>query len=383
MWSRYKAVVFSALHREAERRGDRVTVYQIAETELRRESLAPLDTSWHEYPYVLLFKGAYSAIPKLKLFWSLASKVWSDKADLTILTGFERPEVWVQVLALLTRRKRFAFFCDSTIFDKQQSLIKGLAKRILFRSADGIFCYGERASQYLRHYGVPPEKIFVRCQAAALPRNYSEQAALARRMECNAPIDQPRYLYVGRLSEEKSVDKLLHAFAEVVKSLPGARLEVVGKGPQEQQLRSLANKLRLSDTVEFAGAKFDAALFDVYLSATCLVLPSYSEPWGLVVNESLSYGCPVIVSNRCGCVPELVVEGKTGYSFAWDNPFDLTEKLLRAPDTFKDVGATARACIGQISSSTPLTAAHEILDGSARICGRDIHFSHAPETSTG
>ena len=46
-----------------------------------------------------------------------------------------------------------------------------------------------------------------------------------------------------------------------------------------------------------------------------LVLPSHSEPWGLVVNESLSYGCPVVVSDICGCVPDLVLDGVTGYSF--------------------------------------------------------------------
>lgn len=382
MWARYKAVVFSALHQEASARGDRVNVYQIAETEARRTSLSPVDSSLHKYPYVLMFEGAYSDIPKPKLFWRLARQVWSDDADVTILWGYERIEVWLQVVILLLRRKRFAFFCDSTIFDKEQTLTKGLAKRILFGLPDGIFCYGERAASYVAHYGVPHGRIFIRRQAAALPGDYSEQAVLTDRTERAPSPNDPRYLYVGRLSEEKSLDKLLHAFAAVLRRTPQAKLVLVGKGAQEQELTSMAARLGIAKNVEFAGAKFDAALVDEYLSATCLVLPSYSEPWGLVVNESLSFGCPVIVSSRCGCVPELVVEGVTGYSYSWESVSDLVDKLLRAPEKFKEIETTARTCIKQVSGFTPLVAAQGILEGAAKICRRDAFIAGDREALT-
>lgn len=382
MWARYKAVVFSALHREATARGDRVTVYQIAETELRRASLSPVDASWHEYPYLLMFERAYSEIPKQKLFWRLARQVWSDDADVTILSGYERPEVWLQVVILLLRRRRFAFFCDSTIFDKEQNLSKGLAKRVLFALADGVFCYGERAASYVAHYGTPREKIFIRKQAAALPHDYSAEAVLMSRIERAPSPSNPRYLYVGRLSEEKSLDKLLYAFAEVLKKIPQARLVIVGKGALEQELVSIAARLGVEKNVEFAGAKFDAALTDEYLSATCLVLPSYSEPWGLVVNESLSFGCPAIVSSRCGCVPELIIEGETGYSYSWESARDLVDRLLRAPERFKEVTSTARNCIEQVSGFTPLAAAQGILEGAAKICRREAYVSPEREVST-
>lgn len=370
MWARYKAAVFSALYAQADASGIEVTFYQIAETESDRVALSPVDSSWHVYPYKLLFNGAYSSIPRLRLLRELSNRAWNDDVDLTILTGYERPEVWVQALILLIRRKKFAWFCDSTLYDNPQTFLRGLVKRLLFRIADGIFCYGQRSSEYALRYGARKENIYIRRQAAALPKDYSCDRALQQRIRLASPPQSPRYLYVGRLSPEKSVDRLLVAFIHVLKQHPNATLVIVGRGPAEQELRSLAERLGVSDRVDFAGSKFDEALVAEYLGATCLVLPSYSEPWGLVVNESLSYGCPTVVSNRCGCVPELATNGTTGLEYNWDSIDDLSEKLIRAPDAFKAVAETAKACIDRIAPFNPSASAAGIIQGSLQICSR-------------
>lgn len=361
MWARYKAAVFSALYQQTAASGVDLTIYQIAETDSDRVALSPVDTSWHSYPYVLLFKGAYSNLPKLKLFRELARHALKDQADLTILTGYERPEVWGQALILFFRRKRFAWFCDSTIYDNPQNWLKGLAKRALFGMATAIFCYGQRSAEYVSLHGVPRSKIFIRKQAAALPLNYSQEVILRRRSALAVGADRPRFLYVGRLSPEKSIDLLLCAFSRVILQNPAASLVIVGHGPQERDLKRFSVELGISAHVEFAGANFDEALVDQYCRATCLVLPSRSEPWGLVVNESFSYGCPAIVSHRCGCVPELVVEGKTGFSFKHESLTDLVEKLVAAPRTFADIEAVAKICFNQVGNFTPRTSAEEIL----------------------
>src|SRR4051812_46965127 len=96
MWARYKAAVFSALHREATRSCIDLTIYQIAATESDRVDLSPVDASWHDYPYHLLFSGAYSSIPRLQLLKALIKHTWNSDADVTILTGYERPEIWLQ-----------------------------------------------------------------------------------------------------------------------------------------------------------------------------------------------------------------------------------------------------------------------------------------------
>ncbi|MFK4385532.1 glycosyltransferase family 4 protein [Bradyrhizobium sp. USDA 223] len=363
MWSRYKAVVFSSIHRQAQAENIAVNFYQIAETDANRAGLSPIDQSWHQYPFKLLFKGASSEIPALKLLWRAGLLTWRDPADIVVLAGYERPVVWLQALILSLKRRPFALFCDSTLYDQPQSFWKGVAKRIIFNWADGIFCYGVRAMEYVSYYGVPSSKSFVRCQAAALPKDYSAETAFERRIEKAPRNAPPRYLYVGRLSPEKSLDHLLLAFKQVAASIPGAQLNLVGKGPAEQELRNLVAQLGIQHGVTFAGPKFDSDLFDEYCKASCLVLPSYSEPWGLVVNEAMSFGCPVVVSYRCGCVPELIADRKTGFSFEWGEVNQLAEKMIAVPNSFSDIAATARACLNQIAPFSPDNAARSILDG--------------------
>jgi glycosyltransferase involved in cell wall biosynthesis len=100
-----------------------------------------------------------------------------------------------------------------------------------------------------------------------------------------------------------------------------------------------------------------------------LVLPSHSEPWGLVVNESLSYGCPVVVSNVCGCVPDLVIDGVTGYSFEVGNVGALAAAMLLTADMSADRVGVANRCLEVIAGFTPERAASQILDGCTRMIG--------------
>jgi glycosyltransferase involved in cell wall biosynthesis len=89
----------------------------------------------------------------------------------------------------------------------------------------------------------------------------------------------------------------------------------------------------------------------------------------LVVNEALSYGCPVVVSSACGCVPDLVRDGLTGYSFEVGNVDDLV-KAMDAVRSFSDNReAVARRCLDVVSEYTPERASSQILDGCVRMVG--------------
>ncbi|MGY4330322.1 glycosyltransferase involved in cell wall biosynthesis [Bradyrhizobium sp. LB7.2] len=81
------------------------------------------------------------------------------------------------------------------------------------------------------------------------------------------------------------------------------------------------------------------------------------------MNEALSYGCPAIVSHRCGCTPELISEGTTGFAFQWGDIGQLAEKMNAVTEVFSDVVATARACLDRIAPYNPDAAAKAILEG--------------------
>lgn len=363
LWSKYKGAVFSRLHNLVTKNNSLIYFFQISETDTDRVSLSGVDMSYHTYPYQLMFKGAYGAIPSRRLVTKLFSSVWHSDSNLILLPGYHKPEYWAMLLAAVLKGKKRAVFCDSTIYDQPQRLLKGLLKRLFFSLCDGFFSYGERGSAYLIHYGASPNKVFKRCQAAALPHGYSIDLAFQQRIALAPSADSPRFLYVGRLSPEKSLDVLLKAFVQVRQSLPAATLVMVGSGPQQQELADLSRSLGLDDVVLFAGSMDTAALAIEYAKASCLVLPSFSEPWGLVVNEALSYGCPVVVSHRCGCVPELVEGKPTGFVFEAGNVDELASKLVAVPVTFANVEITARNCLDLISTFSPEAAAEEILNG--------------------
>ena len=367
MWSKYKAAVFSSLYELTNSENIKVSFIQIAETDADRTTLSAVDLSYHDYPCKLMFSGAYGAVPKFQLLRNLFVSVWNSKSELILLPGFHRPEYWAMLLAAVLKGTKRAVFCDSTIYDQRQSFAKGLLKRLFFFLCDGFFVYGKRARDYVIHYGAPRNKVFFRCQAAALPVEYSTELALHQRMT-HAPCSEvPRFLYVGRLSPEKALDVLFQAFVIVHKNLPNSSLVLVGAGPQRQELEDLAKSLDIDDVVFFAGSMDADALAVEYTKASCLVLPSFSEPWGLVVNEALSWGCPVVVSHRCGCTPELVENQQTGLVFEAQNVDDLANNLIAVPARFADVEATARLSLKLISEYTPKVAAEEILAGCKKI----------------
>jgi glycosyltransferase involved in cell wall biosynthesis len=125
----------------------------------------------------------------------------------------------------------------------------------------------------------------------------------------------------------------------------------------------------MTHAISFLGSKSLEEISALYQSCTALVLPSHSEPWGLVVNEALSYGCPVVVSSACGCVPDLVREGLTGFAFEVGNIDDLLRALDSARNLSSDRQAVARQCLEMVSDYTPERAATQILDGCVRMVG--------------
>ena len=363
LWSKYKGEVFSVMHELANTSELKLSFIQCAETEISRISISNVDLSYHRYPYTLLFKGAYEHTNYFERLYKILFYTIRSNADLYILTGYDKSETWAQLFLLLLKRKKVAIFCDSTIYDQKQKFLKGLLKKILFQMIDGVFGYGQRSKEYAIHYGANSKTIFYRCQAAALPSHYNPETAVTMRCELAPTTNAPRFLYVGRLSPEKDFDTLFAAFAIVREQNHNSTLVIVGDGYLKDFLILKVHSLGITDAVFFTGSKSGIELFKEYSKSTALVLPSISEPWGLVVNEAFSFGCPAVVSYNCGCIPELIIEGKTGFVHKTGNVADLAEKLGSAITQFSEIKTTAEDCIELINNYSPKNAAMQILKG--------------------
>lgn len=369
VWSRHKGVVFSALHSISAASPIKYSIVQISETEHFRLGFSDVDYAYHRYPMRKLFDGCYEDVPTWRMTYRLTMEVLRTRADLVVLPGYHRPEYWAMLVACILTGKRRAVFCDSTGRDNPRRLLTSIPKRMFFSLCDGYFGFGERSRDYLMSLGAKRERIFIPCQAAALPLSFVPERALDERVRARSG-QEPVFLFVGRLSEEKGVDALLDAFGDIVRRIPQARLRIVGTGPQGEALQKSTRDAGLDHAVSFVGSLQDEALSREYFGATCMVLPSFREPWGLVVNEALSHGCPVVVSDNCGCVPELVIDGVTGYAFRSGDAASLQRTLMSALEAFADTAKTARACMEVIGRFDPPHAASNIARGCAMMLTR-------------
>jgi glycosyltransferase involved in cell wall biosynthesis len=366
LWSRYKAAVFSCLHEQALATELSFRILHIASTDSARNSLSTVERELHHYPFTVLFDQVYDQVGFWRRMIKVAALAGASKASVVLIPGFDRPEYWAILAIAKLKGQTAGVFCDSTLYDKRRGIASNALKRIFIKLVDIVFCYGKRASEYVSWLGAPESKICIRCQAAYLPSDYDQEEVLSWRAR-SRDRDSASMLYVGRLSPEKDVGSLVTAHSKLLHDHPDLVLNIVGSGAEESQLRELSRAFGISHAVNFLGPLEGRDLKAQYLAADVLVLPSQSEPWGLVVNEALAYGCPVVVSDRCGCVPELVVEGVTGYTFRAGDADDLRRKIELV--LIGRVGSPG-CCVAAVAPYNSSASASQIVTGLESILKR-------------
>jgi glycosyltransferase involved in cell wall biosynthesis len=315
-----------------------------------------------------LFTAPSELIPSYKSITALVADLIKNPTDLAVLPGYHRPEYWAMLIVCVLLRRKRAVFCDSTAFDQEKSPWKEKAKAYFFRRCDGFFCYGSRSKEYVASYGIDPRKIYEGCQAAALPHDYNAAAIQAHYDSySSSSASSSRFLYIGRLSAEKGLFDLLDAFCRIHAQNPEATLALAGSGLIEEDLRRRTRELGIESAVTLLGTKTPEEIGRLLVNSAAMILPSYREPWGLVVNEALSFGCPVVVSNICGCVPELVIDGVTGYSFRAGDVGELAQAMSKVQLLSENRAVVALSCLDVIAKFTPEFAAARILRGCVSI----------------
>lgn len=191
---------------------------------------------------------------------------------------------------------------------------------------------GQRHVDYLVELGIPRDRILVGYDVvdnAYFARRVLEIRNLRFEIRKKCELPEDYFLASARFIRKKNLLRLMRAYAEyrqrseVAGSAPWD-LVLLGDGPLRKTLNSQLSTLNLHPNVHLPGFKQYDELPAYYALANAFVHASTTEQWGLVVNEAVASGLPVIVSNRCGCVPELV----NGNGFTFD-PFDEQELAAR------------------------------------------------------
>jgi glycosyltransferase involved in cell wall biosynthesis len=238
-----------------------------------------------------------------------------------------------------------------------------VTRRVLLYCAAGG-AGGAPQADYLTRLGLPSQRVF---QGYDVVDNeyFEDKATESRKQKAESrqkySLPERYFLASARFTEKKNLPRLLRAYALYRKqgAEPQAPWDLVllGDGPLRAQLEALRAELGLEQSVHFAGARPYSALPTFYALAGAFVHASTTEQWGLVVNEAMACGLPVLVSHRCGCAPDLVRAGRNGFTF---DPGDvealsaLMSKISSLQFPLSEFGSASREII---SGWTPKTFA--------------------------
>lgn len=211
----------------------------------------------------------------------------------------------------LSAKKRNSIIVESSIFESETKGIKSTVKKIFLKNISKAYASGSSQIKLLKALGFNGE--IKKTKGVGL-FNRQPQPSHEKR---NAVKD---FLYVGRLSPEKNIEQLI----EIFNNLPDLNLNIVGFGPQEGLLKSMAR-----ENVIFYGEVKNSNLPNYYKKFDVFILPSVIEPWGLVVEEALNNGMPVIVTNRVGCAEEIVKNEFNGMISDLEDNDSLLNSILK------------------------------------------------------
>lgn len=265
----------------------------------------------------------------------IADEIRQGRFDAFLVMGWYLKSYWQAIRACHKYSVPVMVRGDSQL-GTSRGYLKQLCKEIIYplvlRQFDALLYVGQRNMEYLQYYKVSREKMFfsphcIDNKAFALCAHKARHEQSLKHTEITS--SQKSVLFVGKFLDRKRPLDLIEALSILrIRGLDVCGV-FVGDGPLKNLIQSEA-KARDLPTV-FLGFLNQSELPSAYASADVMVLPSDgSETWGLVVNEALACGIPVVVSDAVGCAPDLVIEGQTGARYPVGDVVALADAISRA-----------------------------------------------------
>jgi len=299
----------------------------------------PALRDWRVYTDEIRF--SYEVLPSwrsrlgahnLLLNRGLTSALVKASPDVIVCGGYNYLASWEAMSWAKQNQIRFLLWIESTQQDQRsgRTIVEFLKKKFV-SGCDGFIVPGRSSREYVRSLGIPDEMISTAPNAVAnsifesRSRETMAQVALDRR---RLKLPDRYLLFVGRLVPEKGIQDLLQAYDALDDSLKSElSLVIVGDGPLRHSLQLRASRL-MQGSVKITGFVQRDELAAYYALAEMFVFPTYTDTWGLVVNEEMACGLPIIASSAAGCVADLVIDGWNGRVIKPGHISELTSSIL-------------------------------------------------------
>ena len=268
-----------------------------------------------KFDYIFLDKGDIEKRNKIKCFFKLISALRGIGYKKIIHEGWYIPEYVLH--SFITPKLKNATMCESTIYESNISGFRGFIKRAIINRCSTALPSGVAHKAIFEAMGFKGD-IHI---TGGVGIFHKPERVIEKEKEPN----EKKYLYVGRLIPCKNLEFLIERFNE-----NGKPLTVVGKGELESKLKAMAK-----ENITFKGFVENNKLPEVYKAHDVFILPSRTETWGLVVEEAIYWGLPVITSDRVGCSNEMVIVPKTGVTFELDNKDSFNNAINNIESNYK------------------------------------------------
>ena len=291
-------------------------------------------------------------------------------------TGYVRASFWIAWLAAKLSGTAFIFGTDAHSLEardgrKWKLAVKKCYWPILFRLADQAFAPSSGTRDLLRSLGIPEDRITL-IPFCVDNDWWSEQSSRvdrdAVRSSWGASATTTIVLFSAKLQPWKRPLDLLHAFAKA--NLPDALLVFAGEGSLRAQLEAEAVSLGVAGRMRFLGFVNQTQLPAIYTAADLMVLPSTYEPFGVVVNEAMLCGCPVVASDRVGAARDLIAPVTPGFIFPCGDMAALTAVLQRELSDRLGLAAFADAARVRMKTWSPRENIAGMIEAMGCACAR-------------
>lgn len=279
------------------------------------------------------------------------TRLWRMKPDIVFSYELGFRSLVSAIYCTLFRKKLALCVCVSERTEQGRGALRIAVRKLLLKMADAVTYNGPSCLNYLRSFGVPESKLYHFPYACSEKFRYQgpiqRDEASARRLIC-----------IGQLIQRKGVAPLLQTLANYCLFHPERSLEIdfVGKGDQEQQLRSMVLPSNLR--ANFLGHLNYQQMAQSMERSGVLVFPTLADEWGLVVNEAFAAGMPVIGSQYAQACTTLIQDGETGWQYRPDQPdtlFQALESMFSLSTS--ELNAMRTACHQAVKEITPKNVA--------------------------
>ena len=279
-------------------------------------------------------------IDKFKIKKRLFEVLDDINPEVVILSGWDAVPSLLALSWAINNNKPTVIVSESQKHDFKRKLPKEFLKRLLLKLIDTAFVGGINQRLYLMELGFEDHRIFEGCDIVD-----NEFFILESKPEDIKNLNLPNQFFLTscRFVEKKNLRTLIDAFSEISHAHPDWSLVLAGDGPLKEDLKSLTIKRDVSDKVYFPGYLDYIEMKHAYAAASCFVLPSTTEQWGLVINEALASGLPVICSENVGSAPNLLSNQHVGYMFDPFSSKDLENKMMTIIKEIKTIDFSINA----------------------------------------